>query len=98
MKKAMKWVIVGSAFLIGIAEVGVVEGKGGVQTLKCNTEVYKDAQLKERVILPKGTRYMVIRGESDYNWVRVYKANVNYQDGKRVERAYINYAPCSRQK
>jgi hypothetical protein len=98
MKKTIKWVIVVSAFLIGVTEIGVVEGAEGVQTLKCSTEVYKDAQLKESVILQKGTRYRVIKGDSDYNWVRVYKANVNYQDGQRVERAYINYSPCSRQK
>ena len=98
MKKEIKWVIVISAFLIGVGELGVVEGTEGVETLKCNTEVHKDAQLKESVILPIGTRYRVIKGDSDYNWVRVYKANVNYRDGKRVERAYIYYAPCSRQK
>lgn len=98
MKKEMKWVIVISAFLLGVAELGVVEGTEGVQTLKCRTEAYKDAQLRESVILQKGTRYIVIKGDSDYNWVRVYKANVNYRDGQRVERAYINYSPCSRQK
>lgn len=97
MKKVIKWVIVVSAFLIGVTELGVVEGTEGVQTLKCSTEVYKDGQLKESVMLPKGTRYIVIRGDSDYNWVRVYKASVNYKNGGRVERAYMNYSPCNRQ-